>query len=129
MASKPTFTKLIFWATLSALFLLHTGHAINGDKCEKNGPSLKQTQTGFNKPPTYTVEVQNTCPTCPVIDIHVKCGNFSQGLVNPRVFRVLGQNDCVVNNGSPLEPLQKMSFKYSHSMYALNPSAWYYQCE
>ncbi|GJV62920.1 PHD finger protein [Tanacetum coccineum] len=105
MASKPTFSKLIFWATLSLLFLLHTGHAINGDKCEKNGPSLKQTQTGFNKPPTYTVEVQNTCPTCPVIDIHVKCGNFSQGLVNPRVFRVLGQNDCVVNNGSPLEPL------------------------
>lgn len=102
------------------------------EKCEGKGPSLKQTQVGGgfgNRPPKFTVEIQNKCEMCPVIDVHVKCGNFSQALVNPRLFRVLSFDDCIINNAAPLGPLQKISFNYSHPKYEMYPSIWYFQCE
>lgn len=66
---------------------------------------------------------------CPVINVHLNCGNFPQRLVNPRLLKVLGGSDCVVNSGLPLAPLQKFSFNYSHSKFLMHPTTWYFQCE
>ncbi|GLU01084.1 hypothetical protein SLE2022_184100 [Rubroshorea leprosula] len=108
-------------------YLLHTGWAV---KCSsKDGPSVQQTQTGFGRPPTFMVEVQNKCPTCPVINVHLKCGSFSQALVNPRLLKVVAYGDCVINSGLPFQPLQKFSFNYTHQKYLMQPSTWNFQCE
>ncbi|XP_039157063.1 uncharacterized protein At1g05835 isoform X2 [Eucalyptus grandis] len=101
----------------------------SGAKCAANGPTVKQTQVGFGDPPKFRVEVQNNCPMCPVINVHVECGSFNQSLVSPRLLKVVDRNDCVVGGGLPLPPLQKLSFTYSHSKYSLNPSSWDFQCE
>ena len=41
-------------------------------------------------------------PTCPTINIRVWCGNFQQRWPNPRIFIVLGYDDCLVYGGWPL---------------------------
>ncbi|KAI3956504.1 hypothetical protein MKW92_024780, partial [Papaver armeniacum] len=65
----------------------------------------------------------------PAINIHVKCGSFTQDLVNPRLLKVLGKGDCVVNAGLPLGPLQKISFNYTHTKFNISTSTRYFQCE
>ncbi|KAL3724448.1 hypothetical protein ACJRO7_029593 [Eucalyptus globulus] len=117
---------LLAWFFLSFSGLFHSG---SGAKCAANGPTVKQTQVGFGDPPKFRVEVQNNCPMCPVINVHVECGSFSQSLVSPRLLKVVDRNDCVVGGGLPLPPLQKLSFTYSHSKYSLSPSSWDFQCE
>ncbi|XP_010251663.1 PREDICTED: uncharacterized protein At1g05835 [Nelumbo nucifera] len=124
MLIQPAF-KLGFW-TLLVFSYLQYGWAA---KCGANSPSVRQTQVGFGDPPKFMVEIQNNCPMCPAIDIHVKCGSFSQTLVDPSLFKVLGYNDCVVNGGLPLAPLQKISFNYSHQKFLMSLSTWYFQCE
>ncbi|PIA29883.1 hypothetical protein AQUCO_05800158v1 [Aquilegia coerulea] len=118
--------KLMLGALLAFACFFNQGWS---SKCAADNPTVKQTQVGFQKTPIFLVEVQNNCPMCPVIDIHVKCGNFLQDLVNPKLFKVLGHNDCVVNGGLPLAPLQKISFNYSHQKFLMSPSIWYFQCE
>nr|CAD1837982.1 unnamed protein product [Ananas comosus var. bracteatus] len=49
-------------------------------------------------------------------DIHVACGWFSSArLINPRLFRRLRFDDCLVNDGRPLAPGQSLSFQYANS--------------
>lgn len=98
-------------------------------KCVKDVPAVKQTQVGFEQPPKFAVTIQNSCPTCPVINIHVKCGAFSQSLADPGVFRVVRADDCVVNGGLPLGPLQSVAFNYTHQRFQMSPKSWSYQCE
>ncbi|KAI3676896.1 hypothetical protein L1987_86511 [Smallanthus sonchifolius] len=78
---KPNRVARVFaLVSTTDVFVLWCGvEGGSGERCERKEPSLKLTQTGFKKPPTYTVEIQNACP---VIDVHVKCGNFSQGLIS-----------------------------------------------
>ncbi|KAM5569885.1 uncharacterized protein ABKV19_017080 [Rosa sericea] len=120
--------KLLLWTSLTFASLLCHGW---GEKCTTNNhaPTVQQSQVGFGSSPTFMVEVQNNCPMCPVINLHLKCGSFPQTLVNPRLLKVLSNNDCVVNSGLPLAPLQKISFNYSHQMYLMSPKIWYFQCE
>ncbi|KAI3989520.1 hypothetical protein MKX01_035282 [Papaver californicum] len=56
-------------------------------------------------------------------------GLFTQDLVNPGLLKVLGKGDCVVNDGLPLGPLQKISFSYTHTKFNISTSTWYFQCE
>ncbi|KAJ4956727.1 hypothetical protein NE237_013510 [Protea cynaroides] len=116
-------------AAIGTLLILASLHNGCGLKCSANSPTVTQTQVGFNNPPKFMVEIKNNCPMCPAIDIHLKCGSFSQGLVNPRLLKVLGYNNCVVNGGLPLAALAKISFNYSHEKFILSPSSWYFQCE
>ncbi|XP_038690230.1 uncharacterized protein At1g05835 [Tripterygium wilfordii] len=126
MNNKPAAFRLAIWTSL-AFASLHYGW---GEKCAGNAPTVKQTQVGFAKPPKFLVEVQNNCPMCPVIDIHLRCGSFQQALVSPRLLKVVRKDDCVVNNGLPLAPMQKLSFSYSHQKYLMmQPSIWFFQCE
>ncbi|KAJ4832091.1 hypothetical protein Tsubulata_049430 [Turnera subulata] len=100
-----------------------------GSRCAGNAPTVNQSQVGDGSRPKFMVEVYNSCPTCPVINIHLKCGSFPQALVNPRLLKVLAHDDCVINGGLPLAPLQKFSFSYIHQKFPLYPTTWYFQCE
>ncbi|KAK9278121.1 hypothetical protein L1049_027679 [Liquidambar formosana] len=66
--------------------------------------------------PTYTVEITNECTSgpCAIFNIHVSCGSFASAiLINPDIFRRLAIDDCLVNNGQPLQPGVTLSFKYA----------------
>ncbi|KAJ7008663.1 hypothetical protein NC653_007351 [Populus alba x Populus x berolinensis] len=110
MQKQQAFTFLLLAVSLTFPSLIHC----LGAKCATNAPSVQQTQVGNGTPPSFMVEVQNNCPMCPVINIHLKCGSFPQALVNPRLLKVVAPDDCVVNGGLPLSPLQRFSFNYSH---------------
>ncbi|XP_031490658.1 TPD1 protein homolog 1-like [Nymphaea colorata] len=67
--------------------------------------------------PTYTVEILNTCPSgCHISSIHVACGWFSTArLINPAIFRRVGYNNCLVNNGRVLLPGRSVTFQYANT--------------
>ncbi|KAL2483837.1 TPD1 protein-like protein 1 [Forsythia ovata] len=77
--------------------------------------------------PTYTVDIQNTCTSgsCSISNIHLSCGWFSSArLINPRVFRRIGYDDCLVNDGEPMNPGDCLSFQYANSFkYPLSVSS------
>ncbi|KAL4562959.1 hypothetical protein LXL04_026990 [Taraxacum kok-saghyz] len=68
--------------------------------------------------PIFTVQIQNTCISgnCRISNIHLHCGWFSSArLVNPNLFKRIAFNDCLVNNGKPLNPGQTISFQYANT--------------
>lgn len=70
--------------------------------------------------PAYTVDVMNRCSggdgVCAIAGIHVRCGWFSSvSLVDPRKFRRLARDDCLLNDGQPLLAGETISFEYSNS--------------
>ncbi|GAA0147229.1 hypothetical protein LIER_36479 [Lithospermum erythrorhizon] len=73
--------------------------------------------------PTYTVEIYNVCITgghdtgrCNVSNIHLKCGGFSTARsINPSIFRRLDHDDCLVNDGEPMNAGQCVTFTYANS--------------
>ena len=90
-----------------------------GEKCTKSDIVINQgptapLPTGI---PTYTVEVVNACVTgCDIYGIHFKCGWFSSAhLINPRVFKRLHYDDCLVNDGKPLVYGGTLSFQYANT--------------
>ncbi|KAI4330409.1 hypothetical protein MLD38_028699 [Melastoma candidum] len=87
--------------------------------CSKNDIAIYQ---GPTEPlpsgiPAFTVQILNVCVSnWYITNIHVNCGWFSSvHLVNPRVFRRVDYDDCVVNNGEALSPGQSLSFQYANS--------------
>ncbi|KAG9443492.1 hypothetical protein H6P81_014832 [Aristolochia fimbriata] len=102
-----------------------------GVSCSKDDISVYQGETGPlpNGIPTYTVQILNGCSRgCTMSDIHFSCGWFSSvRLINPRVFRRLGYDDCLVNDGGPLSAGGSLSFQYSNTFqYPLSVS--YLRC-
>ncbi|EPS72898.1 hypothetical protein M569_01861, partial [Genlisea aurea] len=89
------------------------------DRCSKSDIVISQGPTLLlpNGIPTYTVEIMNVCATgCDIAGIHLSCGWFSSArLVNPRVFRRLRFDDCLVNEGGPLVNGRTVSFQYSNT--------------
>lgn len=67
--------------------------------------------------PTYGVELVNMCKSgCSLSNIHLKCGWFSStNLVNPKIFKRISYDDCLVNNGQPLPSGNIITFKYSNT--------------
>ncbi|XP_004250560.1 TPD1 protein homolog 1-like [Solanum lycopersicum] len=68
--------------------------------------------------PTYTVIVLNACysGSCSISNIHLSCGWFSSArLINPRIFRRLNYNDCLVNDGQPLAAGESLTFSYANT--------------
>ncbi|WOL12862.1 TPD1 protein [Canna indica] len=93
-----------------------------GDGCSMDDIVVHQgaTTPQPNGIPTYTVVVLNLCSSssggCAMGNIHLSCGAFSSArLINPRVFRRLRINDCLLNDGRPLPPGSSMSFQYANS--------------
>ncbi|KAH0745025.1 hypothetical protein KY285_006682 [Solanum tuberosum] len=68
--------------------------------------------------PTYTVIVLNACfsGSCSISNIHLSCGWFSSArLINPKIFRRLNYNDCLVNDGQPLTAGESLTFSYANT--------------
>ncbi|XP_042447793.1 TPD1 protein homolog 1-like [Zingiber officinale] len=92
-----------------------------GDACSIDDIVVHQGATGPlpSGIPTYTVSVLNLCSVsggCAVGHIHLSCGAFSSArLINPRVFRRLRINDCLLNDGLPMAPGSVVSFQYANS--------------
>ncbi|XP_010522206.1 PREDICTED: uncharacterized protein At1g05835 [Tarenaya hassleriana] len=125
--------KLLLWSCL-ALLALQRGM---GAKCggKSNAPTVRQRQEigGGGGGTKFRVEIRNNCPTCPVINLHLRCKGFTQSAVDPSVLRLVSSSsrgDCVANDGLPLGPFQAFSFSYTHSLpFPLFPSSWSFQCE
>ncbi|KAJ8637334.1 hypothetical protein MRB53_011601 [Persea americana] len=90
-----------------------------GDSCSPSAIALYQGATSPlpNGIPTYTVQILNVCISgCTVSNIHVSCGWFSSArMINPRIFRRMRYNDCLVNDGGPLAPGGSLSFEYANT--------------
>ncbi|CAA0806907.1 TPD1 protein homolog 1 [Striga hermonthica] len=89
------------------------------DRCSKSDIIVSQgpTEPLPNGIPTYTVEIMNVCVSgCDISAIHLRCGWFSSArLVNPRVFKRLDFDNCLVNNGKPLTNGRTLSFQYANT--------------
>ncbi|XVF49563.1 hypothetical protein PTKIN_Ptkin04bG0022800 [Pterospermum kingtungense] len=100
---------------------------IRGEKCTKADIVINQGPTAPlpNGIPTYTVEIVNMCVTgCDISGIHLNCGWFSSAhLINPKIFKRLRYNDCLVNDGKPLVNGGTLSFQYANTfLYPLSVS-------
>ncbi|XP_057433760.1 TPD1 protein homolog 1-like [Lotus japonicus] len=90
--------------------------------CTKRDISISQSRGSTSGIPQYIVQIVNTCVSgCAPHDIHLHCGWFASArIINPRVFKRLSYDDCLVNGGNPLESSQIIRFTYSNSfMYPL----------
>ncbi|KAL3740915.1 hypothetical protein ACJRO7_022094 [Eucalyptus globulus] len=99
-----------------------------GSSCSKDDIVVYQGQTSPMPQgiPMFTVQILNACVSdCTISNIHVSCGWFSSvRLVNPRVFRRVYYDDCLVNDGNSLGPGESLSFQYSNSFqYPLSVSS------
>ncbi|CAA7037266.1 unnamed protein product [Microthlaspi erraticum] len=90
-----------------------------GEKCKRSDIVVNQaaTEPMPNGIPGYTVEITNQCMSgCNISRIHVSCGWFSSAkLINPRVFKRIHYDDCLVNNGKPLPYGSTLSFHYANT--------------
>ncbi|WJX65311.1 hypothetical protein P8452_49991 [Trifolium repens] len=98
------------------------------NKCYKSDIIINQGSTAPlpNGIPTYTVEIMNMCGSgCDVSAIHLRCGWFSSArLINPKLFKRLRYNDCLVNDGRPLVNGGIVSFQYANTyLYPLSVSS------
>lgn len=82
--------------------------------CQKRDIAISQSHIQRGGIPIYSVEITNQCRTrCFISNIHLYCGSFSSAtVIDPRVFRRLKINDCLVNDGKPLKFGSTISFTY-----------------
>ncbi|XP_061345999.1 uncharacterized protein LOC133291684 [Gastrolobium bilobum] len=100
----------------SRKFLLHNGSCTNKDI------SISQSKGSTSGIPQYIVQIVNTCVSgCAPHDIHLHCGWFASArIINPKLFKRLSYDDCLVNGGKPLASSEIIRFTYSNSfMYPL----------
>ncbi|KAE9587439.1 hypothetical protein Lal_00031793 [Lupinus albus] len=98
-----------------------------GEKCSKADIVITQGPTTPlpNGIPTYTVDIMNICVSgCDISGIHLSCGWFSSArLINPKLFKRLHYNDCIVNDGKTLINGGSISFQYANTfLYPLSVS-------
>ncbi|KAJ7980391.1 protein TAPETUM DETERMINANT 1-like [Quillaja saponaria] len=91
-------------------FLLH-------GTCSNRDISISQSKDSTSGIPQYIVQIVNTCVFgCAASNIHLHCGWFASArMVNPRFFKRLSYDDCLVNGGKPLETSEIIRFTYSNS--------------
>ncbi|KAK1277902.1 hypothetical protein QJS04_geneDACA007054 [Acorus gramineus] len=105
-----------------------TAHYVKNRKIFSNGRctnrdiSISQSRDTASGIPQYIVQIVNTCMFgCAPSDIHLHCGWFASArIVNPKTFKRVSFDDCLVNGGRPLRSSQTIRFTYSNSfMYPL----------
>ncbi|QCD77479.1 hypothetical protein DEO72_LG1g1104 [Vigna unguiculata] len=90
--------------------------------CTSKDISISQSTSSTSGIPQFIVQIVNTCVSgCAPRDIHLHCGWFASArIVNPRLFKRISYDDCLVNGGNPLTPSQIIRISYSNSfMYPL----------
>ncbi|XP_002961118.2 TPD1 protein homolog 1 [Selaginella moellendorffii] len=89
------------------------------DECTKSDISVFQGRSSPlpNGIPTYSVQIINLCVVgCPLSNIHIACGWFASAkLVNPKIFKRVGYNDCIVNDGKAISGGESIFFHYANS--------------
>ncbi|RZC46354.1 hypothetical protein C5167_039309 [Papaver somniferum] len=66
--------------------------------------------------PQHLVQICNIATNCTAYRIYFSCGWFASAkLINPRVFRRLRFNNCLVNDGKDLEEGRCLSFTYAET--------------
>lgn len=120
--------KLLLHRAASVSEAIEEPNRIWGDKCSRSDIAITQGPTDPlpNGIPTYTVQIMNVCITgCDISAIHLNCGWFSSArLINPRIFKRLRYNDCLVNDGKPLRNGRSLSFQYANTFpYGLSVSS------
>ncbi|XP_074382323.1 protein TAPETUM DETERMINANT 1-like [Apium graveolens] len=91
--------------------------------CTSRDLSISQSKGSSTGIPEYIVEIVNTCVHgCATSNIHLHCGWFASAkIVNPKAFKRLSYDDCLVNEGRPLENGQIIRFTYSNTfMYPIS---------
>ncbi|KAJ1395283.1 hypothetical protein SESBI_33435 [Sesbania bispinosa] len=85
--------------------------------CTNRDISISQSKESTTGIPQYVVEIVNTCVSeCAPYAIHLHCGWFASArIINPRLFKRLSYDDCLVNGGKPLASTQIIRFIYSNS--------------
>ncbi|KAF9668063.1 hypothetical protein SADUNF_Sadunf15G0088300 [Salix dunnii] len=90
-----------------------------GEKCTSADILVSQGPTAplSSGIPTYTVQIMNMCSTgCDISGIHLTCGWFSSArLIDPKIFKRLRYNDCLVNDGKPLVTGGTLTFQYANT--------------
>lgn len=103
--------SLDFFLNILITYILSSGSCTNRDI------SISQSKDSTSGIPQYIVQIVNTCVSgCAPSDIHLHCGWFASArVVNPRTFKRVSYDDCLVNGGMPLRPSQVIRFTYSNS--------------
>ncbi|GLJ48613.1 hypothetical protein SUGI_1025750 [Cryptomeria japonica] len=90
-----------------------------GQGCAKEDIVVNQSpeSTMPNGIPSYSVQIENLCSTgCSIAQIHLTCGWFSSAVeINPKLFKRLKYNYCLVNNGNPIIAGGSVSFVYAQN--------------
>ncbi|XP_076928189.1 TPD1 protein homolog 1-like [Bidens hawaiensis] len=103
----------------------HRKLLFQGSTCTSRDLSISQSKGSTSGIPQYIVQIVNTCVShsgCAPSNIHLHCGWFASArIVNPRFFKRLSYDDCLVNDGQMLTTGQMISFSYSNSfMYPIS---------
>ncbi|KAJ6408289.1 hypothetical protein OIU84_011578 [Salix udensis] len=80
---------------------------------ESSGFEQGQEGTFPGGTPLFKVEIVNECPTgC---TIHLSCASFrsEENVINPKVFRRIAPDDCLLNDGQPLPSGEIITFEYA----------------
>jgi hypothetical protein len=79
--------------------------------------SERMIYTGKDGIPVYGVEISNTCATgCAISNIHISCGSFASTIeIDPKTFRRIAYNDCLVKDGGKLASGESVSFNYANN--------------
>ncbi|KAL4560193.1 hypothetical protein LXL04_032342 [Taraxacum kok-saghyz] len=106
-------------------FHTHRKLLFQGSSCTARDLSISQSKGSTTGIPQYIVQIVNTCVSssqCAPSNIHLHCGWFASArIVNPRFFKRLSYDDCLVNGGQMLKTGQMISFSYSNSfMYPIS---------
>nr|GFA35581.1 TPD1 protein homolog 1-like [Tanacetum cinerariifolium] len=106
-------------------FQTHRKLLFQGTSCTARDLSISQSKGSTSGIPHYIVQIVNTCVSssgCAPSNIHLHCGWFASArIVNPRFFKRLSYDDCLVNGGQMLRNGQMISFSYSNSfMYPIS---------
>lgn len=112
----------------TAMLEIDEPNRIWGEKCTRGDILINQ---GPSAPlpsgiPAFTVDIMNRCGTgCNISGIHLTCGWFSSDhLINPKIFKRLRYNDCLVNDGKPLLNGATLTFVYANTFpYPLSVSS------
>ncbi|KAI9124014.1 hypothetical protein K1719_005314 [Acacia pycnantha] len=99
-----------------------------GTNCSKQDIEIHQEQVAprSNGIPVYLAKITNTgISGSSISNIYLRCGWFSSAtLVNPKVFKRLQFDDCLVKDGRPIGPGASIFFYYSNTyLYPLSVSS------
>ncbi|KAK3418070.1 hypothetical protein EUGRSUZ_H04043 [Eucalyptus grandis] len=121
--------RVFFWCAMLLLLLVPppcncAKSSGSSSPCTSRDISISQSRDSSSSGiPQFIVQIVNTCtmPRCSPSGIHLHCGWFASArVVNPRSFKRLSYDDCLVNGGEALKSSQVVRFTYSNSfMYPL----------